>query len=62
MSSPVQTAPGPARAAARATQPAAPPLRPDPDLIGNAEGDDRAHKRTVAAARAAISETSKDIT
>lgn len=49
--SPVQTAPVPARAAAPAGHQAAPPLRPDPDLIGNAEGDDRARKRTVAAAQ-----------
>jgi hypothetical protein len=36
-----------------ASAPAAPPLMPDPDLIANREGDERARKRTVAAAERA---------
>lgn len=39
---------------ARDEQFAAPPLRPDPTLIANAEGDERARKRTVAAAIKAL--------
>lgn len=39
----------------RATD-ASPPVQPDPSLIGNMEGDERARKRTVAAAEAVLSD------
>lgn len=54
MSSTAPSAPSPAAAPA-SRPPESPPFRPDPDLIRNAEGDERARKRTVAAARTARS-------
>jgi len=52
MSSPAPIAPSPPPATP-VSRPEAPPFQPDPELIANAEGDERARRRTVAAAKAA---------